>query len=84
MPPPQGDSGRVLGASMHRRTSSDRHVRWHAGRRGAACGAVEAIAGDPERVEESRMDFGRSLSVLERDIPVSHDGIGKSGRIPEQ
>jgi hypothetical protein len=83
MPPPQGDSGRVLCASMHRRTGSGRHVRWHARRR-RACGAVEAIAGDPERVEESRMDFGRSLSLLERVFPVSQDSIGKSGRIPEQ
>jgi hypothetical protein len=83
MPPPQGDSGRVLGASIHRRTSGDRHVRWHAGRRRARR-AVGAIVGDPERVEESHMDFGRSLSILERDIPVSDDGIGKSGRIPEQ
>jgi hypothetical protein len=83
MPPPQGDGGRLLGASIHRRTSSDRHARWHARRRGA-CGAVEAIAGNPERVEELRMVIGRSLSLLERDIPVSHDSVGKSGRVPEQ
>lgn len=82
VPPPQGHSGRLLRAPIHRRTGSSRDVRRRPERFGPR-GAVVEITGDAERVEAPRVVDRRSLPVLERNVAVPHNGVGKSGRVPQ-
>ena len=82
MPPPQGHSGRLLRAPIHRRIGSGRDVRRRAEWFGP-CGAIMEIAGDAKRVEVLRVVDRRSLSVLERNVAISHNGIGKSGGVSQ-
>ena len=82
MPPPQGDSGRLLCAPIYRRTGRSRDVRRRTRRRGPRS-AIAEIAGAAECVEVPLVVDGRTLSVLERNIAEPHDGVGKSGGVPQ-
>ena len=82
MPPTQGDSGRLLRAPIHCRTGRGRDARRRTKRRGPRS-AITGLAGDAERVEVPRVVDGRSLSDLERNIAIPHDGVGKSRRVPQ-
>ena len=82
MPPPQEHSGLLLRAPIHRRTGSGRDVRRRAERFGPRRATTE-IAGDAERVEVPRVVDRRSLSVLERNVAAPHNGVGKSGGVPQ-
>ena len=54
-------------------------AKWH-----GPSQAVKEIAEDADCVEELSVVFGRSLSLLERDVSVHHDSIRESGGVPEQ
>jgi hypothetical protein len=58
-------------------------VRWGTECSGA-CRAVNQITEGADGVEELFVVSGRSLPLLERAVPISRDGIGKSGGISER